>query len=228
MKKLQIWPVIHFQTNEVALRNAAIAARCGCDGVFLIDMAGQDDPMQLDATAAQIKQLHPKLKVGINFLSLRALDALDRNLHLGLDATWTDSPGIRSDGIEATALDIESRLKASSSHLFFASVAFKYQPEDSDPPMAARFARKLGMVPTTSGMKTGQAPSTEKLRAMQQTNIGSALALASGVTPDNVQELGQFLTHVLVSTGISQSFYLFSETLLKQLMANAENAHRQL
>ncbi len=43
--------------------------------------------------------------------------------------------------------------------------------------------------------------------------------MASGIDPHNVYELGRFLTHILVSTGISSSFYDFDEGLLQRLMA---------
>ena len=90
MSTPQVWPVIHFDTPASAYRNAAIAAHCGCTGVFLIHMDGLDD--QLDPVAVEIKRRHPELKVGINYLTLPAPVALVRSLSLGLDATWTDTP----------------------------------------------------------------------------------------------------------------------------------------
>ena len=114
-------------------------------------------------------------------------------------------------------------LNTNPAHLFFGSVAFKYQPEDMDPPEAARRAIGLGMIPTTSGVATGSAPPAEKLFEIRH-GIGpwAPLALASGMTPDNAYELGRFLTHALVATGISESFYEFSEPLLARFMEQVQ------
>lgn len=212
----QVWPVIHLSVPEAAYRNAAIASSCGCAGVFIIEMDGLDDA--IDPVAIEIKRLHPALLVGVNYLSLPAHIALPRSLGLGLDATWTDSPGIRSDGVcPMVEQGIMPVLERNPEHLFFASVAFKYQPVDADPAGAAIAAARLGMIPTTSGPRTGQPPSADKLQAMRAALGDGPLAVASGIDPENAYELGRFLTHVLVSTGISSSFYEFDESLLRRL-----------
>ena len=113
-------------------------------------------------------------------------------------------------------------LETNPGHLFFGSVAFKYQPEDVDPPEAARRAIALGMIPTTSGPATGCAPPPEKLYRIRRGIGTGALALASGLTPGNAYELGRFLTHALVSTGISESFYVFSEPLLARFLEQVQ------
>jgi len=213
----QVWPVIHLSTPEIAYSNAAIASRCGCSGVFLIHMEGKDD--QLDPVAIEIKRRHPDLLVGLNYLSLPAHIALARSLSLGMDATWTDKSGVRSDRVDSmTTNAIEPMLKENPGHLFFGSIAFKYQPEDLDPPKAALLALDLGMIPTTSGLATGSAPNPKKLSAIRQAIGDRPLALASGVTPDNAYELSGFLSHILVSTGISKSFHEFDEGELATLM----------
>lgn len=217
----QVWPVIHLSSQEVAYRNAGLAQACGCTGVFVIEMDGRNDA--IDPVAVELKRRFPTLKVGVNYLGVPAHLAVVRSLYLGLDATWTDEPGVRSDGVHPLTLDATVPvLQRNPGHLFFGSVAFKYQPADADPPAAARAALALGMIPTTSGAATGVPPQASKLHAMRQAVGDGPLAVASGIDPDNVYELGRFLTHILVSTGISSSFHEFDEGLLLRLMGQLE------
>lgn len=217
----QVWPVIHLDTPDVAYCNAELARRCGCPGVFLIEMDGCNDA--IDPVAIEVKRRFPGLKVGVNYLGMPAHLAVAHSLALGLDATWTDNPGVRSDGVHPMVREATVPvLQQNPGHLFFGSVAFKYQPEDADPPAAARAALALGMIPTTSGPATGMPPQASKLHAMREAVGTGPLAVASGIDPDNAYELGRFLTHILVSTGISSSFYEFDEGLLRRLMGQLE------
>lgn len=212
----EVWPVIHVENHETALANATIAAQAKAEGIFLIQMHGNDD--LLDPLIYPIRQQFPQLKVGFNFLSLSPLEALRRSLQLGADATWTDRPGVRSDGVSVEAEDISALLLQHSDHLFFASIAFKYQPVDPNPWLAAQKAYYLGMIPTTSGEATGMAPAAEKLRLIKKGQSSLSLALASGITADNVGEFLPYLTHCLVSTGISHDFEHFDAKKLQQLV----------
>lgn len=218
----QVWPVIHVNHDmKTSLENAHIAWSQGCEGVFLIQMQGRDE--MLEPIYHHLRSLFPELKVGFNFLSLSGNPgrAMQKSLDLGADATWSDNPGVRSDGIALGAIQVSALLTEHPEHLFFGSVAFKYQPEDPDPKAAAEVARNLNMIPTTSGVATGQAPSVEKLKGIQD-GQHHPLALASGVTPENVAELAPYLSHILVSTGITNDFEseLFDHELLKQLIEN--------
>jgi hypothetical protein len=220
MTSTRIWPVIHVSTPELALRNAEMAARVGAHGVFLIHMEGHDE--LLDPLGEGIMTRFPGLHVGVNYLSMKAPDALARAVRLGYSASWSDSPGVRSDGVDDGARDMASILTLHPRHHFFASVAFKYQPLDPNPGLAAQRALGLGMIPTTSGVATGSAPDVAKLDGIRQIigakAAGVPLAVASGVTPENAAELLPYLSDVLVSTGISESFHVFDETRLRQLM----------
>lgn len=214
----QVWPVIHLDMVDRALINAEIAARCGVAGVFVIHMDGNDD--LVDPAASAIKARFPELKVGANYLSLPAAAAVMRSLKLGLDATWSDNPGIRSDGVD-DAVDkvLVPLLRLNRTHRFFASVAFKYQPVEPDPGVAAKRALDRKMIPTTSGDATGTAPEVSKLYGIRR-DIGreAPLAIASGVSTANAYELSRFASHILVSTGISKNFHDFDEDVLRRLM----------
>ena len=212
----RIWPVIHLSTPEMALQNARLAEELGAHGVFLIHMDGWDD--QIDPVAARGLKECPRLNLGVNYLSLPAKVAVERSLRLGYHATWSDSPIVRSDYLDTSAQEISDLLKHQA-HRFFASVAFKYQKIDPNPGLAAERALSLGMTPTTSGEATGHAPSSDKLEKIRDV-IGkdASLALASGVTPENASVFAPCLTDILVSTGISSSFYEFDRDLLESLL----------
>ena len=221
----RLWPVIHVLDVEQSCANAKIARDAGAYGVFLIQMNGRD--ALLDPIGRVLQDCYPELHIGVNYLSLGPLAALERALAQGFAATWSDRPGVRSDMLSAEANEVASRLAAHPGHRFFSSVAFKYQPIDPDPGQAARRAHALGMVPTTSGAATGQAPAETKLATIRDALGPKApLALASGLTPDNASDLLPYLTDALVSTGISRLPDHFDSELLNQLIALARREGR--
>jgi hypothetical protein len=214
---IRLWPVIHLSSLDLALENARRAVAARAHGVFLIHMDGQDD--QVDAAAVMLRQALPQLRVGANFLSLPADEAMARAVRLGLAASWSDSPGIHGDHASELAQRLAARRLATPEHLHFAGVAFKYQAKEPSPADAAVRAWAMGLIPTTSGAATGRAPPAEKLAGMRQA-LGehARLACASGITPENAATLAPYLTDVLVATGISEDFY----TLCPQRMAQLQ------
>lgn len=201
---VNIWPVIHVGDALIAVNNARIAHRCGADGVMLISMHGANH--DVDQIAALIRYEVPHLKVGANYLGVPAAEALARSLHFKNDATWTDEQGVRLFG------DLRE-------HQFFAGVAFKGQPREPDAGAAALLALSHGLIPTTSGTATGYPPNVSKLYAIRdRIGKGKPLAIASGVTPENVRDFTPYVTDILVATGISESFYQFDEAKLAALM----------
>lgn len=113
-------PVIHYKTIRQSLANAELAARRGCHGVFLISMEGRDN--LLDQAILSVSARFPELRVGANFLTLSASEALRRSLELGIDATWSDCPGVGSRGASEEALGVSRVLQAHPRHQFFGPV----------------------------------------------------------------------------------------------------------
>ena len=127
----------------------------------------------------------------------------------GADSTWSDRCGITSNGAEPLVRDLLPLLAANPAHGFFGSVAFKYQAPEANPPRAALLARQAGFIPTTSGEATGEPPTVEKIAGMAAALGTKALAVASGITPDNAAAFVPYVRYFLVSTGISKGFYEF-------------------
>lgn len=207
--KPQVYPVIHYLSDTIALEQAAIAHNCGSHGVFLISHAGQDDCLAPLALVIK-KRFH--CKVGINYLTDGALLAIDDAKTYGLDMVWSDTCGVSSNGFEPLAYRIEEEIKNSKID-FFGSVAFKYQSYEAQPAKAAHNAKSLGFIPTTSGQATGEAPEIEKIISM------APVAIASGMTAQNIDIFKPYLSHILVSTGISLDEHHFCPEKLKQFMS---------
>lgn len=214
----QVWPVLHVHPDhwDDGLESARRAFAAGVAGVFVIQMDGDD--AFTDAFAAELKQRYPAQKIGVNYLSRPADQAMARALELGLDATWTDSPGVSSAKVDLMAMQVAGMLMQRRDHLFFGSVAFKYQAAEPDPVGAAVRAQSLGMIPTTSGAATGKAANSDKVSSMSAGLGGDSLGLASGITPENVRSYLPYATHLLVATGIEDTFYLLDEDKLRRLM----------
>lgn len=194
-------PVIHC-VREAQVRLAAEAAmENGADGVFLINQGGM--------VAREIAHLAGVLRedvasVGLNRLGEHLMATADV-ARSNLDAVWSDYCDVPSD--------VRGR-----AWLFFGGVAFKYQPAVSDVGLAAFEAVRDGVdVVTTSGPATGSPPTVKKLAAMRAAIGDHALAVASGVTPENVEP---FLAHVdafLVASGIESSFGVFDPARVRAL-----------
>ncbi len=219
----QVLPVIHQLTADLTLREAEIAFAAGADGVFLISHTGDD--ASLLVPAGQLKQQYADKQIGVNMLSMPALTALQVAHEHQLDMVWTDRPGITSAGADAEGEQVVAWLREHrDGPLFFGSVAFKYQPVDPDPAMAALYATLAGMIPTTSGPGTGEPPSNLKAVQMAAPLEGKPLAVASGMTPENVAEFLPYFTHYLVATGVSRDFHHFDPERLAAFVAKVKSA----
>lgn len=214
MQPKKILPVVHHLDYETSYSQGALALSAGADGVFLISHGGKDE--DLFAPAADLKEQFPDKLIGLNLLGSRPLMALSQVRTAGLDMVWDDAPGVTSTQANGPAQEIAHLLASTpSSPLFFGSVAFKYQPHEPNPGQASVRAWQLGMIPTTSGPGTGEAPSVSKIAAMRDA-LGSdaPLAIASGMTPENVASFLPYITHFLVATGISLDDHHFAAVKL--------------
>ncbi|MDU8350445.1 hypothetical protein RYA05_00890 [Pseudomonas syringae pv. actinidiae] len=216
-----VLPVIHHLDRVTSLDQAELVKECGAEGLFLISHHGQD--LEIAQVASEIKKLHPDMKVGLNFLSLGALEATRACITNNLDMIWGDDCAVDSTGYGSLAVQIREAVSAHPAIEVFASVAFKYRAPEPDPLKAARNALSLGFIPTTSGSGTGSAPTLEKIQHMSGEAEGR-LAVASGMTPDNITEFAPLLSHILVATGVSTDEHHFDFEALSRFIALVRNA----
>mgnify|MGYP000072399560 CR=1 FL=1 len=165
--------------------------------------------------------------VGVNLLGCDVPEAIDVIANNGsiIDGVWSDNARMHLDNVghESGAHYGEvvraKRQWFAWQGLYFGGVAFKYQrpvpPEQWG--ATAKYAAPWVDVITTSGEGTGIAAPPEKLRAMRDAIGDHPLALASGVTPDNIGDYLDTVDAFLVSTGIEQSFGVFDPAKVKAL-----------
>lgn len=195
--------VIHVVSIPQALRNAQIAEQCGADGVFLINHSASHFDL-LDSYSIVHKQL-PGYWIGLNCLDLgrSSVEVIPSNT----PGLWVDDAGI-TEGRDPTAVAkdfVGRRQRSGWQGIYFGGVAFKYQREISDVGKAAKLAMPFVDVITTSGAGTGKAADVVKIRTMKEAVGNHPLAIASGITPENVCEYMPHADCFLVATGISSS-----------------------
>ena len=199
MKKF--YPVIHcIDPHEQggighALANARIAFKNGADGIFLVGhhLSHQD----LFYIYEFVRKQFPDSWIGINFLDI------PKNLRL------LESFVKKGDRIDALWFDYlpEAHRRIPDSITLFGGVAFKYRNANlSDEELEEECLQASHSVhfATTSGDATGVPPSIEKLQKIMTMLKGKVpLALASGVTKDNVVSFLPFVDAFLVATSIT-------------------------
>lgn len=226
----RVFPVVHYRDWEQAYSQAMLAAKCGASGVFLINhesFSDKDNNEKLFEVAASLKQSNREFKVGVNLLGEPFFAACVKAIESKVvDMLWTDTPEINSNKIGKNAILVKEFLESKRSCMeIFASVAFKYQAIEHDPSRAAQNVQKLGFIPTTSGSGTGCAPSTEKISTIRKDLlVNTRLAIASGITPNNISGFLANASDFLVATGISRDEYFFDEEkitfLIKRVISN--------
>lgn len=208
---MHVYPVIHVRHVEQVLEQVEVARHHDIAGVFLIDHDADD--ARLIRSIIAVRRNHADLFLGANVIrrsASQALEILAPHFPDGipLDALWSDNAGVALDGDDRAFCTLGSaRERTGWDGLHFGGIAFKYQSpvSDADLPRLGELARRHVDVPTTSGSGTGKAADTHKLVALRVGLGDHPLALASGVTPDNIHSFLGFVDHILVSTGIADS-----------------------
>ena len=200
-----VLPVIHVESLEQALRNTLVAREAGADGVFLINHVMTD--ASLLAIHESVADAFPGGWVGVNCLGMSPEEVFAA-VTPKVSGVWVDNAEIEEGQEEQPYAQRVAAVRQSraSDCLYFGGVAFKYQRHVDELETACRVAARWMDVVTTSGPGTGEAAEIEKIRRMKLALGDSPLAIASGITPENV---GDYLPHAdafLVATGISRSF----------------------
>lgn len=206
--------VIHVKSDDQAIEQAKIAFDNGAGGIFLIDHDRRWPDLMLTYEKVRAEICYEGKWVGVNYLDVTPGSAVNLGgTMIGLDGLWTDG----NSGIDL------GRWNARTFNIF-AGAAFKYQSQPADVAEEARRVSSLCDVVTTSGPGTGQAARVEKIQAMKEALGERPLALASGVTLDNVESFLPFVDCFLVSTGISKSFHEMDPAKVKA-MSEIINSH---
>ena len=228
-----VLPVIHARDRAQVVRNAQVAVREGAHGVFLIN---HDFALEgLLPLVREVRDRYPSLWLGVNFLGVtgaRAFPVLGELERSGcvVDAYWADDARVdeRSDPQREADAIAEARRTSGWSGLYFGGTAFKKQrevrPEHFE--TAARIATGYMDAVTTSGVATGRSAELSKIEAFRTGCADRALAVASGVTPDNAGAYAGIVDAILVATGINRAgdFYNIEPMRLRQLLTACRKA----
>ncbi len=224
-----VFPVIHVLDTAQTERNLRIVAEAGAAGAFLINHDFPVEPFL--PILRRVRADFPTLWMGVNFLAVTGRDAFPilgalQREGARFDAYWADDAciderGFHSDQPEAEAISA-ARESSSWEGLYFGGTAFKKQRPvaPKDYVKAARRAAEWMDVVTTSGMATGVEADLDKIAAFRSGLGPHALALASGVTPENAQYYCLAVDCFLVATGINHEddFYNIDPVRLADLM----------
>lgn len=212
-RKKVLLPVIHVISEMQAMKNVAKAIWAQADGVFLINHDIRSK--MLTDIYQTIRKEYKNLWIGLNFLDLRSKEAVRQIINIGADGLWIDDAGLY-EGMTKDPISREELL-GQWSGLYFGGVAFKYQREVKDVATVARLAKDVVDVVTTSGTHTGSSPAIDKIITMKNVIGDCPLAIASGITVENVKNYLPYCDCFLVATGISSSHIELEQYKVKSL-----------
>ena len=220
-KKL-VFPVIHVLDVNQTIENAEIAFSEDADGIFLINH--DYNYAHLLGIFAKVREKFPDKWIGINFLDIYPHDIFNFITN-EVNGVWVDNAGIdenkeRQDYAETVQKKIKQKKWQG---LYFGGVAFKYQREVEELEKAASIASKYMDVITTSGPATGLAAEIEKIKRIRKGAGLHPIAIASGITPENVVDYLPFANAFLVATGIGKDFYHLDPQKVKKLVDVVRN-----
>ena len=206
-------PVIHTPTLQEALSSVEVAIEAGADGVILINQ-GMTVKAIMGDLLPRLPLLagYPGMWTGLNALSYTPEEAVGLAALYGIDGVWSDDAGVdhrtADERYAAGSTFLETRNRHNWGGLYFGGTAFKTQTEVelADLAETARAAMGFVDVVTTSGRGTGVAAQLSKVRAIREAIGNHPMALASGVTPENVHQYLPYVDAYLVATGIGSDF----------------------
>ena len=209
----QFYVVIHVETLQQTLINADYAYTNGADGIFLINHAISTDYL-LDIYQ-EVRKKYPDNWIGLNFLGLKAEDAM-LVTPADADGLWVDNAEIDELGNNIAPWEWYVHFKKTHAKCtYFGGVAFKYQRHVEELEAAAEKAQGCMDVICTSGNETGTAADLKKIKRLSSEKGKKLLALASGATPENVNDFLPYVDCFLVATGISRSFRMLDPARVK-------------
>jgi hypothetical protein len=206
--KTEIIPVIHMLTHKQVVQNIEICLSCGIEKVFLINHGL--DSEQLLLTAYNVKFEYPDLWVGINMLGTTTELALSTDLTL--DGLWCD----------ATISPERAKAVRNFKGMFFGGLAFKYQPQPSDLQSACNDAKLATDVATTSGPGTGKPASLKKITELREMLGEHPMAIASGVSVENIEMYKGIVDYLLVASSITDNNEIIIESKLIELKSKLD------
>ncbi len=215
-QKKVLLTVNHVYNYELGRKNTEISIENGVDGIFLINHGIRSD--LLIQIYEKFRKEFNQVWFGVNLLDKRTKDifaAIPENMQ----GIWADNAYIDEYSTEQPEAEEikESILNNNFKGLYFGGVAFKYQRKVENYAKAAIIAMNYVDVVTTSGLGTAKAPDVAKIETMKNAIGNFPLAIASGITPENVSNFLPYTDCFLVASGISFDFENLDPEKVKKL-----------
>lgn len=215
-------PVIHVLNEYQAKFNLELAFSFDIDGVFIINHSMSCE--ELIKIHQSLKQNYPDKWIGMNLLGWDPL-MLFKRIEKDVEGIWTDNANIDEYNVNNDypyKVNLVRSIRKTKA-LYFGGFAFKYQRHVTELEKGAKIAMNYMDVITTSGTGTGIAADIDKIKRIRYAIGDYPLAIASGITPENVSEYLPYTDCFLVATGISKDFHNFDLEKLKRLYENIKN-----
>lgn len=230
---MEVYPVVHVQTVEQAVEQSQLALELGANGIYLINHGSQSPVETLLEAYNEVTQQLPNSFVGINilhhetafetFASIASLHKVGAITRLP-DAIWTDT----ADKQKQELVQLRESHPELAAIRYLGGVAFKYTERYTDDPVRAglevqRLSSYVDVV-TTSGAGTGKAPSPEKIAVMKEVAGSKPLAVASGISVENIADYTGLIDQLLVSSSVETRPYsgIFNPKSLEALVKEAK------
>ncbi len=207
MIKTELIPVIHIIEDKQLLLNAKICVEAGIQKVFLIDHFSSN-PNSVLESAKVVKEHYPNLWIGINPLGASANRVL-LNEFKGIDGIWCDD-----------SVTIEEYNNRVYKGMYFGGLAFKYQRQPTNLEEASRIASLSTDVACTSGPGTGQPATLTKINAIRKGLGDHPMAIASGVSIDNINSYKGLVNYLLVASSITNDLEIIKCQKLDELISS--------
>jgi hypothetical protein len=188
MINTELIPVIHMLNKEQVFANVETCLSNDIEKVFLINHSVSI--YDLLVCAADVKEQYD-IWVGINPLGMNVDYAIQ--MPLAFDGMWCDQ-----------TLDSEtSVIHRKFEGQLFTGLAFKYQAQPTDLEKACIEAVVASDVAVTSGIGTGYAADVNKVRQIKEFIGHHPLAIASGVSADNVDDYKGVADYLMVASSFT-------------------------
>jgi hypothetical protein len=204
----KIYPVIHLVDYDQLTKNIDTCLSLGVNQVFIINHLSNFNDLLFYANLARTS--YPELWIGVNVLDLKPRTVLD--LKLPYKGYWFDKT--------LTLEDIEGKTITGE---IFSGLNFKYQKQfqGEDLVEVINLIKKTSTVACTSGVGTGHEAPIKKIENLRNLLGDFPLALASGVSADNIESYLPYVNHFLVASSITDKDEIINKDKLKELVDKA-------
>lgn len=207
----ELIPVIHVLDDIQVMTNVKTCSSNGIKKVFLINH-GHMKYDELIKLSRRVNVNFPDMWIGLNMLDLTAREAVSLSLY-HVNGLWCD----------ATITPTDRAYFRKFHGMFFGGLAFKYQTQPTDLKEACDNAKQSTDVATTSGPATGKQPNINKIITMREMLGTHPLAIASGVSVDNVLDYAGIVDYLLVASSITDNAEMIIEDKLIALKNKLES-----